>query len=156
MKIKTIQAYEIIGSGGYPTVECKVTLESGISAVASVPYGASAGSHEAIVLNDEDSGRYYGKGMLKAAANINNIIAPEIVGMDANMQREIDEKMLLLDGTENKAKLGGNAILVISLAVARSASLEMKRPLYLYLKDYFHTSETFEKLPNPMAVVIEG
>ena len=156
MKIKSIQAYEIIGSGGYPTIECRVTLESGVSAVASVPYGASAGSHEASVLNDGDVNRYYGKGMLKAVENVSNIIAPEIIGMNTNMQREIDEKMLLLDGTENKVKLGGNTILSVSLAVARVAALEMKWPLYLYLKDYYHTSETFEKLPNPMAVVIEG
>jgi enolase len=156
MKIKEIKAYEILASGGYPTVECKVTLESGVSAKASVPYGASAGTHEATVLNDEDPKRYNGKGMLKACANVNDIIAPALVGMDAENQRAIDEKMIEMDGTDNKAKLGGNAILAVSIAVANAAADEMKKPLYRHITDTFQTGETYDKLPNPMVVVIEG
>lgn len=156
MKIKSIKAYEILASGGYPSVECQVELESGEVGTASVPYGASAGTHEATVLNDEDAERYSGKGMLKAVENIQNRIAPEIIGLNANDQRAIDEKMVEIDGTENKAELGGNAILAVSLAVAKAAAKSQEKPLYLHIRDIFETGVNFETLPNPMVVVIEG
>jgi enolase len=156
MKIKSIAAYEILASGGYPTVECKVVLESGAVGIASVPYGASAGTHEATVLNDGDTARYNGKGALKAVANVNDVIAPELIGMSADAQRDIDNKMIAMDGTDNKAKLGGNAILAVSLAVAKAAAEEMKMPLFQHITHTFNTGATFEVLPNPMVVVIEG
>ncbi len=158
MKITHITAYEIIASGGYPTVEAKVTLEDGSAATASVPYGASAGSHEATVLVDNDTNRYNGKGVLKAINNITNTIAPKLIDMNALDQRGIDKTMIALDGTENKSKLGGNAILAVSLAVAKAAALSQKLPLYTYLIKTFQTAVrlTVETLPQPMMVVIEG
>jgi enolase len=154
-KIKTIQAREILASGGAPTLEVTVTLESGITGEASISYGASAGSKEATVLLDNDSKRYHGKGMLIALANITDKIAPVIIGMEVNSQREIDQKMLDLDGTVNKANLGGNAILAVSMAVARAAANEANLPLWKYLKNTFQLPENI-KLPKPMIVMIEG
>lgn len=154
-KIKTIQAREILASGGAPTLEVTVTLESGIIGEASISYGASAGSKEATVLLDGDSKRYHGKGMLTALANIKDKITPVIVGMEANEQRNIDQKMLDLDGTVNKANLGGNAILAVSMAVARAAANEANLPLWKYLKNTFQLPENI-KLPKPMIVMIEG
>ncbi|MFA6007416.1 MAG: phosphopyruvate hydratase [Candidatus Shapirobacteria bacterium] len=154
-KIKTIQAREILASGGAPTLEVTVTLESGISGEASISYGASAGSKEATVLLDNDSKRYHGKGMLTALANITDKIAPVVVGMEAGEQRNIDQKMLDLDGTINKANLGGNAILAVSMAVARAAANEANLPLWKYLKNTFQLPEDI-KLPKPMIVMIEG
>ncbi|MFA5026007.1 MAG: phosphopyruvate hydratase [Candidatus Shapirobacteria bacterium] len=154
-KIKTIQAREILASGGAPTLEVTVTLESGAIGEASVSYGASAGSKEATVLLDGDKKRYGGKGMLIALANITDKIAPILTGMEANNQREIDNKIIQLDGTINKAVLGGNAILVVSMAVARAAASEEKLPLYRYLQKTFGLS-TSVKLPKPMIVMIEG
>lgn len=156
MKITHINAYEILASGGYPTVEVEVTLEDGSIGRASVPYGASAGTHEATVLNDGDETRYNGKGVLKAIANVKDIIAPKVMEMDAFSQREIDQQMVKLDGTPNKAKLGGNAILAVSLAVAKAASMSKGLPLYQYIRDYYQTGEDFSVLPQPMVVVIEG
>lgn len=156
MKIKSVNAYEILASGGYPSVECIVELESGARGVASVPYGASAGTHEATVLNDEDASRYGGKGMLNAVQNITEKIAPEITGMNANDQRSIDEKMAEMDGTNNKSNLGGNSILAVSLACAKAASKEKDTPLYKHIAETFQTGVDFSELPNPMMVVIEG
>jgi enolase len=154
-KIKTIQAREILASGGAPTLEVTVTLESGVSGEASISYGASAGSKEATVLLDNDSKRYHGKGMLIALANITDKITPIVVGMEAGEQRAIDQKMLDLDGTVNKANLGGNAILAVSMAVARAAANEANLPLWKYLKNTFQLPENV-KLPKPMIVMIEG
>jgi enolase len=156
MKIKSISSYEILASGGYPTLETRVELESGASGVASVPYGASAGSHEATVLLDGDEQRYSGKGMLKAIDNVNDVIAPVVIGMDANNQAAIDQKMIDLDGTENKAKLGGNAILSVSLAVAKAMADQKKVGLYEHVKEVFKIENNFASLPQPMIVVIEG
>lgn len=177
MHIKKITAHEILASGGYPTVEVEVELESGIIGKASVPYGASAGSHEATVLNDGDNSRYNGNGVLVAINNIINEIAPKLIGMDANNQRSIDELMIELDGTPNKARLGGNAILAVSLAVAYAAAKEKKVPLFKHIAETFQTGLNFPSgsynegsnadqnfgssydttnLPNPMVVVIEG
>ncbi|MDH5533016.1 MAG: phosphopyruvate hydratase [Candidatus Pacebacteria bacterium] len=156
MKIKSISSYEILASGGYPTLETRVELESGEVGVASIPYGVSAGSHEATVLLDGDMSRYNGKGMLKAIANVNDIIAPEIIGMEGNDQAAIDRKMIELDGTENKAKLGGNAILSVSLAVAKAMANHKKVGLYEHVKEVFEIDNNFTTLPHPMMVVIEG
>ena len=125
-KIKTIHAREILASGGAPSLEVTVTLESGAKGEASVSYGASAGSREATVLLDEDKARYNGKGMLKAVGNVNTEIAQALIGMEAEEQRQIDEKMIELDGTENKARLGGNAMLGVSLAVAQASAAEQQ------------------------------
>jgi enolase len=154
-KIKTIQAREILASGGAPTLEVTITLESGIMGEASVSYGASAGSKEATVLLDGDNKRYHGKGMLTALANITDKITPVIIGMEANEQRNIDQKMLDLDGTVNKANLGGNAILAVSMAVARAAANEANLPLWKYLQKTYGLAES-QRLPKPMMVMIEG
>lgn len=156
MKLKNIKAYEILASGGYPTVEVEVTLENGFTGIASVPYGASAGSHEATVLNDGDKSRYDGKGVLKAIENILNEIYPAIKDMDVSDQKELDKKMCELDGTPNKARLGGNAILAVSLAVARAVAASKNIPLYKYIIETYNTGVDLNKLPNPMVVVIEG
>jgi enolase len=154
-KIKTIQAREILASGGAPTLEVTVTLETGTVGEASISYGASAGSKEATVLLDGDDKRYHGKGMLVALANITDKIAPAVIGMEAGEQRAIDQKMVEMDGTLNKANLGGNAILAVSMAVARAAAAEEKMPLYKYLQKTFELPE-ITKLPKPMMVMIEG
>jgi enolase len=156
MQITSVHAYEIIASGGYPSVEVAVTLDDGSTGTASVPYGASAGSHEASVLVDTDQTRYNGKGMLQAINNIHGEIAPHILGMDATDQKLVDKTMIELDGTSQKSRLGGNAILAVSLAVARAAAQAHKKPLYLHIRDIFQTGADFTVLPQPMAVVIEG
>lgn len=158
-KITSIHAREILASGGAPSLEVTVKLGREILGEASVSYGASAGSKEATVLLDGDKNRYNGKGMLTAINNINTKIATQLIGMEAANQREIDNKMIEMDGTENKANLGGNAILGVSLAVARAQAEEEKMPLYKYLKKAYgidsSTSPEF-KLPKPMVVMIEG
>lgn len=156
MKITKIEAVEILASGGYPTIQAMVTLEDGSNASASVPYGASAGSHEATVMMDADSKRWSGKGMLNAIGNIDTIISPAVTGLDAYDQRSVDEVMIKLDGTPNKAKLGGNAILAVSIAVANAAALSKKTELYQHIIDTFHTGVDLTKLPQPMVVVMEG
>lgn len=156
MKITKIHAYEILSSGGYPTIEANVELDDGSSATASVPYGASAGSHEATVMTDEDSTRWNGRGMQKAISNINTVLAPALLGKDAYDQRDIDQLMLDLDGTENKAKLGGNAILAVSIAVANAAASSKKVELYRHIIDTFQTGVDLKTLPQPMVVAIEG
>ena len=156
MKIKNIHAYEILASGGYPTIEATVELEDGTIGTASVPYGASAGSHEATVLLDGDQSRWSGKGMLKAISNINDKIAPALIGMEADDQRKIDQVMIDLDGTPNKAVLGGNAILAVSIAVAKAVSMSKKIELYEHIISSFGTQVDLGVLPQPMVVVIEG
>ncbi len=156
MKITKISAYEILASGGYPTIEAYVELEDGSKATASVPYGASAGSHEATVMMDEDASRWNGKGMQKAISNINTVLAPALMGKDAYDQRAIDQLMLDLDGTPNKAKLGGNSILALSIAVANAAASSKKVELYRHIIDTFQTGVDLKTLPQPMVVAIEG
>jgi len=133
MKITDIKALEVLDSRGNPTVEVEVKLENGIRASAMVPSGASTGEKEAVELRDGDNNRYSGKGVLKAVANVNDKIAPEIVGMCVEEQRDIDYKMIEMDGTTNKAKFGANAILGVSLAVARTAATALNLPLFRYL-----------------------
>ena len=155
-KIQNIFAREILASGGAPSLEVTVTLESGAIGEASVSYGASAGSKEATVLLDGDKTRYNGKGMLNAIANINTKIKETLVGMEAADQRAVDNKMIDLDGTINKAVLGGNAMLGVSLAVCRAQAAEEKMPLYKYLRKTYGIGDIGWKLPKPMIVMIEG
>ena len=149
--IEFIEAREILDSRGNPTVEVDVILEDGSMGRAAVPSGASTGVHEAVELRDGDKSRYLGKGVLKAVDNVNNIIAPELEGMDALDQVAIDRAMIALDGTANKAKLGANAILGVSMAVARAAADYLGLPLYKYLGAY-HACV----LPVPMANILNG
>lgn len=151
MKIRSIRGREILDSRGNPTIEAEVLLESGITGVASVPSGASTGEHEAIELRDGDPKRYGGKGVLKAVANINEKIAPALIGMSALDQRAIDMKMIALDGTPNKSSLGANAILGVSLAVAKAAANYLRIPLYRYIG-----GTNAYVLPVPMMNIING
>ena len=151
MIIKNVHAREILDSRGNPTVEVEVTLESGIMGRASVPSGASTGENEALELRDHDKKRFNGKGVLQAVSNVNNLIAPAIIGLSALEQRKIDHKMIDLDGTTTKSKLGANAILGISLAVAHAAANYLKLPLYRYLGG----TNTYV-LPIPMMNIING
>ena len=133
MRIIQVTGREILDSRGNPTVEVEVILESGIKGVAAVPSGASTGENEALELRDGDKKRYLGKGVLKAVANVNDVIAPAIIGMSALEQRAIDKTMIELDGTPTKSKLGANAILGVSLAVAHAAANYLDIPLYRYI-----------------------
>ena len=156
--IRSIQAIQIIDSRGTPTVSCKVTLENGICATSMVPSGASTGSREALELRD-GSAAYFGKGVNKAVENIHKIIAPALVGMDVTNQQEIDEKMLALDGTISKSKLGANAILGVSLAVLDAGSKMLELPLYKYINQVFDhiTGEKPDmQMPTPMLNIING
>jgi len=149
--IVDIHAREILDSRGNPTVEVEVMLESGAFGRAAVPSGASTGAHEAVELRDGDKSRYEGKGVLTAVNNVNTTIADAIIGMEAENQQEIDEAMIALDGTENKGKLGANAILGVSLAVAKAAAEEAGLPLYRYIGGAFA-----HVLPVPMMNILNG
>lgn len=151
MKIKNIKAREILDSRGTPTVAAEVILECGCRAEASVPSGASTGQHEAIELRDNDPARYLGKGVLKAVSNVNEIIAPALAGMCVFEQRAIDARMRELDGTPNKSRLGANAILAVSLAVAKAAAQCQNVPLYRYLG-----TPNSNVMPVPMMNIING
>jgi enolase len=151
IEIEYVRAREILDSRGNPTIEVDVELEDGSVGRAAVPSGASTGDYEAVELRDGDKSRYLGKGVLKAVDNVNNIIAPEIQGLNALEQVDIDRTMIELDGTENKAKLGANAILGVSMATARAAANFLDIPLYKYL-GAFHSN----LLPVPMANIING
>ena len=151
MKIKSIKGREILDSRGNPTVEVEVELECGVVGRASVPSGASTGEHEALELRDGDEKRYGGKGVLKAVENVNKVIAPALVGYSALEQRAIDHKMLALDGTKTKSNLGANAILGVSLAVAKAAAEYLDIPLYRYIGGV----NTYV-MPVPMMNIING
>ena len=151
MKIKSIIGREILDSRGNPTVEVEVKLESGIIGRASVPSGASTGEHEALELRDKDASRYGGKGVLKAVENVNKVIAPALADWSVLEQRAIDKKMLELDGTQTKSNLGANAILGVSLAVAKAAANYLNIPLYRYIGGV----NTYV-LPVPMMNIING
>jgi len=154
MKITNVFAREILDSKGVPTVEAEITLEDGTKALGGVPSGASTGEAEAVELRDGDKRRYAGKGVLKAVENIKGLINKALVGQDAYDQKLIDKIMIDLDGTENKAKLGGNAIVGVSMATCRSAARSQKIPLY----DYFGklTGNTKFEMPQPLILLIEG
>ena len=151
MKIEKIHAREILDSRGNPTVEVEVTLENGVMGRASVPSGASTGENEALELRDGDKSRFLGKGVLKAVANVNDVIAPALKGWDVFDQRGLDYKMLELDGTPTKSKLGANAILGVSLAAAHTAAAALHMPLYRYIGG----SNSYT-MPIPMMNIING
>ncbi len=162
-KIKKIFAREILDSRGNPTVEAEVELESGVKSLASVPSGASTGTYEALELRDKDPNRYDGLGVLNAIENVNAKISKAIVGMEVSKQKEIDKKMIKLDGTEDKSGLGANAILGVSLAVCRTAAKERNIPLYKYIAETYPPAGEADKLkansyklPIPMFNVING
>ena len=150
-KIKDIRAMEILDSRGNPTVKAIVTLDNGITASASCPSGASTGENEAVELRDGGRTRYGGKGVLKAVANVNEIIAPVLIDMDPAHQAEIDRLMILLDGTQNKQRLGANAIVSVSMAVARVAALAAGLPLYAYMGGFGAL-----RIPIPMMNILNG
>ncbi|MDD4901861.1 MAG: phosphopyruvate hydratase [Patescibacteria group bacterium] len=154
-KIKEIKAREILDSRGNPTVETKIILDDGTVGKASVPSGASTGIHEAHELRDGDKKRYGGLGVLTAVKNVNEIIAPELVGADIIKQSEIDEKMIKLDGTDNKKNLGANAILSVSLAAARTGALSRKQELFEYLREIYGFQNKFS-LPTPSFNIFNG
>ena len=149
--IKSVRAMEILDSRGNPTIEVEVLLEGGATGHAAVPSGASTGTREAVELRDEDQNRFRGKGVLRAVENVNKIIGPKIIEMDPVKQDEIDRLMIELDGTENKSRLGANAILGTSLAVAHSAANESGQPLYKYLG-----GGKGNTLPVPMMNILNG
>ncbi len=149
--ILDIHAREVLDSRGNPTVEVEVVTESGVMGRAIVPSGASTGAHEALELRDGDKSRYLGKGVEKAVENVNDLIAPELIGLPVDAQTEIDNIMINLDGTENKDKLGANAILGVSLAIARAAASEFGLPLYKYIGGV-----NAKVLPVPMMNILNG
>lgn len=150
--IKEIQSMEILDSRGNPTVRTRVLLSEGAEGVASVPSGASTGTHEALELRDNDPGRYLGKGVLKAVENVNNIIAPELKGWDAVEQEKIDRHLIQMDGSPSKSNLGANAILSVSMAAAQAAAKALNKPLYAYLGK----NESQFILPVPMINILNG
>ncbi len=153
-KIKSVYAREVIDSRGNPTVEVEVTTESGSFGRAIVPSGASTGEREAMELRDNDPKRYLGKGVIQAVNNVNKLIGPKVVGLDVTAQKHIDTIMLELDGTDFKTNLGANALLAVSLAVAKAAAVDEKLPLYQYLARLYGTQA--KVLPAPMMNVING
>ncbi|HIC47786.1 MAG TPA: phosphopyruvate hydratase [Methylophaga aminisulfidivorans] len=150
-KIIDVKAREIIDSRGNPTVEADVILESGAFGRAAVPSGASTGEREAVELRDGDKGRYLGKGVLKAVEAVNGELREAVLGMDAHDQRALDNKLIATDGTENKSRLGANALLAISMATARAAAADSKKTLYKYL-----STEEKAVMPVPMMNIING
>jgi enolase len=154
-KIARVRARQILDSRGNPTVEADVTLDGGALGRAAVPSGASTGEHEAIELRDADQSRYLGKGVLKAVANANGEIARAVAGFDAADQRALDRRMIELDGTPNKARLGANAILAVSMAAARAAAAAFALPLYKYLARYSSQPDA-TLLPVPMMNILNG
>jgi enolase len=154
-KITRVRARQVIDSRGNPTVEADVYLESGAFGRAAVPSGASTGEHEALELRDGDRTKYLGKGVLKAVQNANTEIAKAVAGSDAADQRALDHKMITLDGTPTKSRLGANAILAVSMAVARAAAAALKQPLYKYLSRY-SADTSANLLPVPMMNILNG
>src|SRR2546427_7471164 len=150
-KIESVRAREILDSRGYPTVEATVVVAGGASGTGAVPSGASTGEHEAIELRDGDRQRYGGKGVRRAVANVNDVLAPALRGLDVADQATLDARLIELDGTENKSRLGANALLGVSLAAARAAAAAAARPLYRALG-----GERATLLPVPLLNVING
>jgi len=154
-RIVSVRGRQILDSRGNPTVEADVTLAGGARGRAAVPSGASTGEHEALELRDGDKARYVGKGVLRAVENINSILGPALVGSDAADQTALDRKLLALDGTPNKGKLGANAILGVSMAAARAAAVAAEKPLYVYLSRYSGAGPAVT-LPVPMMNILNG
>ncbi len=155
MKITSIHARQILDSRGNPTVEADVVLENGMMGRAAVPSGSSTGSHEAVELRDGDAGHYGGLGVLKAVANVNGEIAAALAGMDVFDQKTLDEKMIALDGTPNKSRLGANAILAVSLAAAKAAAQAKNVPLYIYVAETAGMPEP-HIMPVPLMNLVNG
>lgn len=153
-KIAKIKGFEILDSRGNPTIQTFITMDNGIVATAAVPSGASVGTHEAAELRDNDPKRYHGMGVLKAIENIEKIISPKLCGMDPQNQKGIDDALIELDGTENKSKLGANAILGVSMAVAKASAKTQFLPLYSYIKNL--SSGEKEKIPAPLFNILNG
>jgi len=156
MKISSVHAQEILDSRGNPTIECVTTLEDGSTGWAAVPSGASTGKYEAVELRDGDKSRYGGQGVLTAVENVNTKINSAVKGMDATEQQALDRKMIELDGTENKANLGANAILSVSLSTARAAAVSEKKPLYHYLTKFNPDFKGVYTMPIPEMNVMNG
>jgi len=156
MKIKHVWAHEIINSKATPTVEVLLILENGISTTAGCPSGTSKGTYEATEIRDDDPSRMAGLGVLKAVNNVNSIIAPRLIGMEITKQHDIDKLMIELDGTENKSKLGANAILPVSIAVAKAAAKSLNMQTFAYLKHYTSGAKEPIKIPTPMFNIING
>lgn len=154
--IKGIKAREIIDSRANPTVESSVFLSDGTVATAACPAGASIGAHEAAELRDHDVNRYQGLGVMQAVKNIEDIIAPALLEKEVTKQQEIDKTMIQLDGTENKAKLGANAILSVSMAVAKAGAASSPMPLYTYLRQFLTSDNSAFKIPTPVFNIING
>lgn len=155
VQIQQVTGREILDSRGNPTVAVRVVLEGGVEAEAMVPSGASTGAHEAVELRDGDKARYGGKGVLKAVEHVNTVLAEAVVGLEATDQKAVDAAMMALDGTENKGRLGANAILGVSLAVARAAAIAKGVPLYEHINDILATEQK-SALPVPMFNVLNG
>ncbi len=154
--IQSIIAREILDSRGNPTIAVRVTLQNGLSAEAMVPSGASTGKHEALELRDHNAKRYNGKGVLQAVKNVHQSIAKKLIGKNVLQLQQLDDTMLQLDGTSNKAKLGANAILGVSLAAAQVGALATKQPFYRYLREVYHLAQTTWRLPYPMMNILNG
>ena len=150
-RIVQVKAREVLDSRGNPTVEVEVWLETGFFGRAAIPSGASTGKYEALELRDKDPERFFGKGVQKAVFNVNEIIAPQLEGLESSRQAEIDQLLCELDGTENKSKLGANAILGVSLACARATAEELGIPLFIYIG-----GQRAKVLPVPFMNVING
>ncbi len=155
-KIKQIAAREILNSKGMPTVETTVILNDGKIGTASTPTGTSVGNYEASELRDRDDKHFQGNGVLKPIANIEDLIAPNILGMEATKQHEIDKKMIELDGTQNKGRLGSNAMLSVSMAVAKAAAKSALLPTFLYLREFINKENTSVKIPTPAFNILNG
>ncbi len=156
MIIKSIVAQELLDSRGNPTVAVTLSLEDGTEVFSAVPSGASTGAYEALELRDGDNSRYLGKGVLKAVANVNELIAPKLIGHKVTEQAELDQIMLDLDGTQGKQKLGANAILAVSMACVKAAAIASKMPLYAYIAQLFGNSTEEFIMPIPMSNVLNG
>jgi enolase len=156
VKIKQILSREILNSKGNPTLETTVILSDGKTGTASCPSGTSTGSYEASEIKDNDDKRYAGKGVLKAIKNVNEIISPALAGIDITSQTEIDKKMIELDGTQNKGKLGANAILSVSMACCKAAAKSSVLPLYLYLREYVKKDGLSLTIPTPLFNLLNG
>ncbi|OGH09865.1 MAG: phosphopyruvate hydratase [Candidatus Levybacteria bacterium RBG_16_35_6] len=155
-KIKEVLAREIINSKGFPSIETTVVLSDGKTGVASCPSGTSVGNYEASELHDHDETRYQGRGVLKAVENVQNLIGPNLVGIDVVKQQVIDKVMIDLDGTQNKSRLGANAILSVSIAVAKAAAKVSVLPLFLYLREYIKKENLELRIPTPAFNTLNG
>lgn len=155
-KIKQIVAREILNSKGAPTIETTVVLQNGMTASASVPSGISVGTYEAVELRDKDLQHFRGMGVLKAVNTVNTLLGPKLVGMEVTKQQEIDRAMIEMDGTQNKARLGGNTILSISTAVAKAGALSSVMPLFLYLRQLLADKNASLATPTPLFNMVQG